>query len=303
MQPGAHEAFGRTVQVTHPDRVMYPDVGLTKGELIEYHERIAPTMLPHVAGRPVAMKRYPDGIDGEGFFQKAAPEHLPDWVRRVDVPKREGGTLPHVVVEEEATLLELVQFGVVELHPWLSQADDLERPDRIVIDLDPDEGDLDGARLATRAAREVFEEIGLDPRVMTSGSKGYHVVVTIDPAATYEFVRDLAHDVARLIATRHPERTTVAHRVADRGGRVFIDWLRNGYGQTSVVPYGVRARPGAPVATPLDWDELGSVDPGDHRVDNLFRRLGQRDDPWASIDVGDSQQARERLEDLLGDVT
>lgn len=292
MQPGPHEAFGRTVQVTHPDRVVYPDVGLTKGELLTYHERIAPTMLPHVAGRPVAMKRYPDGIEEQGFFQKAAPDHLPEWVRRVEVPKREGGIVSHVVVEEEATLLELVQFGVVELHPWLSLADDLERPDRIVIDLDPEEGDLDGARLATRAAREAFEEIGLDPRVMTSGSKGYHVVAGIEPTDTYELVRDLAHDLARLIAARHPEQTTVAHRIADRGGRVFIDWLRNGYGQTSVVPYGVRARPGAPVATPLDWDELGSTEPQDYRVDNLFRRLGQREDPWTSIEVGDPRTAR-----------
>ncbi len=303
MQAGAHEAFGRTVQVTHPDRVVYPDVGLTKGELLEYHERIAPTMLPHVAGRRVAMKRYPDGIEEQGFFQKAAPEHLPEWVRRVDVPKREGGIVPHVVVEEEATLLELVQFGVVELHPWLSLADDLERPDRIVIDLDPEEGDLDGARLATRAAREALEDIGLDPRVMTSGSKGYHVVVAVEPTATYDLVRDLAHDVARLIAARHPEQTTVAHRIADRGGRVFVDWLRNGYGQTSVAPYGVRARPGAPVATPLDWDELGSADPRDYRVDNLFRRLGQRDDPWSSIGVGDPREARERLDGLMDDVS
>ncbi len=301
MQPGPHEAFGRTIEVTHPDRVVYPDVGLTKGELLTYHERIAPTMLPHVTGRPVAMKRYPDGIGEQGFFQKAAPDHLPDWVRRVDVPKREGGTVPHVVVEEEATLLELVQFGVVELHPWLSLADDLERPDRIVMDLDPEEGDLDGARLATRAARDVFVEVGLDPRVMTSGSKGYHVVVAIAPTATFDLVRDLARDVAHQIADRHPDQTTVAHRIADRGGRVFLDWLRNGYGQTSVVPYGVRARPGAPVATPLEWDEVGSVDPGDYRVDNLFRRLGQRDDPWASIQVGDVEQARRRLDELLAD--
>lgn len=303
MQPGAHHAFGRTIDVTHPDRVVHPDVGLTKGQLLAYHERIAPTMLAHVAGRPVAMKRYPDGIEAQGFFQKAAPAHLPDWVRRVDVPKREGGTVSHVVVDEEATLLELVQFGVVELHPWLSPADDLERPDRIVMDLDPEEGDLDGARLATRAVRDVFEAIGLDPRVMTSGSKGYHVVVAIEPAGSFDVVRGLAHDVARLIAARHPDRTTVAHRIDDRGGRVFLDWLRNGYGQTSVVPYGVRARPGAPVATPLDWHELGTADPRDYRVDNLFRRLGQRDDPWASVNVGDVDVARDRLGDLLADAT
>lgn len=299
MEPGPHEAFGRTIEVSHPEREVFPDAGPTKGELIIYHERIAPTMLPHVAGRPVALKRFPEGIGEDGFFQKKAPEHLPDWVRRVDVPKREGGVVPHVVVDEEATLLELVQYGVIELHPWLSRADDLERPDRIVMDLDPQEGDLDGARLAARAVRDVLEEIGLEPHLMTSGSKGYHVVVCIHPTVPWDLARDLAHDVARIVADRHPDEATVAHRIADRGDRVFVDWLRNGYGQTSVVPYGVRARPGAPVAIPITWDELGTVDPQDYRVDNVFRRLGQREDPWQQLPVGDAERARHRLDDLL----
>lgn len=299
MDAGPHEAFGRTIEVSHPDRVVFPEAGLTKGQLIEYHERVAPTMLPHVAGRPMAMKRYPEGIDGEGFFQKQAPEHLPDWIRRVDVEKREGGVVPHVVVEEEAALLELVQFGVVELHPWLSLADDLERPDRIVLDLDPEEGDLGGARLAASGVRDVLQEIGLAPVVMTTGSSGYHVVVGLEPTETFDVVRDLAHDVARLVADRYRDETTIAHRIDDRGGRVFLDYLRNGYGQTSIAPYGVRALPGAPVATPLEWDELGSVDPRDYRVDNLFRRLGQRDDPWADLERGDVADARKQLDDLL----
>ena len=301
MDAGPHDAFGRTIEVSHPERVVFPDAGITKGDLLAYHERIAPTMLPHVAGRPMALKRYPEGIGDDGFFQKKAPEHLPDWIRRVDVEKREGGTVPHVVVDEEAALLELVQFGVVELHPWLSCADDLERPDRIVLDLDPEEGDLDGARVATRAVRDVLEEIDLQPHVMTSGSKGYHVVAAIEPTATFEVVRDLTHDIARVVADRHPDETTIAHRIADRGGRVFVDWLRNGYGQTSVAPYGVRARPGAPVATPIDWDELGSTDPRDHRVDTLFRRLGQKEDPWARMARGDVEAAREALYGLVGD--
>ena len=299
MDAGPHDAFDRTIEVTHPDRVLFPDAGITKGDLLAYHERIGPTMLPHVAGRPMALKRYPEGIGEDGFFQKKAPEHLPGWIRRVDVEKREGGTVPHVVVEEEATLLELVQFGVVELHPWLSRADDLERPDRIVLDLDPEEGDLDGARVATRAVRDVLEEIDLRPHVMTSGSKGYHVVAAIEPTATFEVVRDLTHDIARVVADRHPDETTIAHRIADRGGRVFVDWLRNGYGQTSVAPYGVRARPGAPVATPIDWDELGSTDPRDYRIDNLFRRLGQKDDPWARMAPGSVEDARAALDELL----
>ena len=299
MDAGPHEAFGRTIDVSHPDRVLFPDVGLTKGELIAYHERIAPTMLPHVVGHPVAMKRYPEGIEDDGFFQKQAPDHFPDWIRRVDVDKREGGTVPHIVVEQEATLLELAQFGVIELHPWLSRADDLERPDRIVLDLDPEEGDVDGARTAARAVRDVLQEVGLDPRLMTSGSKGYHVVVSIEPAQDFEDVRAFTRDVATVVVERHPETTTIEHRKADRRGRVFVDWLRNAFGQTSIVPYGVRARTGAPVATPLEWDELGSTEPRDYRVDNLFRRLGQRDDPWADAEPFRLDDARERLDELL----
>lgn len=299
MKEGPHDAFGRTIAVSSPDRVVFPDVDLTKADLLAFHERIAATMLPHVQGRPLALKRYPDGIGQQGFFQKKAPEHLPDWVRRVDVPRREGGIVPHVVVEEEATILALVQYGTVELHPWLSMADDLERPNRVVIDLDPSAGDLDGARLGARVVRDAFEEIGLHPVLMTSGSKGYHVVAHVEPTATFDVVRDLARDLAAVVARRYPDTLTIEHRIDQREDRVFLDWLRNGYGQTSVVPYGVRARPGAPVATPITWDELGSVEPQDYRVHNIFRRLGQRDDPWADVPVGDVGSARTALEALV----
>lgn len=301
MDAGPHEAFGRTIDVSHPDKVFFPDVGVTKGDLLAFHERIAPTLLPHVAGHPVAMKRHPDGIEADGFFQKQAPDHFPDWIRRVDVPLREGGEdVPHVVLEEEATLLELVQYGVVELHPWLSPADDLERPDRLVVDLDPDEGDLEGARHAARAVREVLGEVGVSPMLMTSGSAGYHVVVFLEPDLAFDEVREFSQDVARVVVDRHPETTTIEHRIADRAGRVFLDYLRNAYGQTSVAPYGVRALPTAPVATPIDWDELGSTDPRDWTVDNLFRRLGQREDPWSEHGRDDLAAARSRLDDLRG---
>lgn len=295
------EVDGRTIEVTHPDRVVFPEVGLSKAELVEYHRRIGPHMLPHVAGRPLSLKRYPEGLAGSGFFQKAAPDHLPDWIRRVEVVRREGGTVTHVVADEVAALVHLVQFGTIELHPWLALADDVDHPDRIVLDLDPEEGDLDGARLAARTVRAVLEELGLDPRVMTSGSKGYHVVAAIEPALTQDEVRAATHDVARVVAGRHPDALTVQHRIARREGRTFVDYLRNGYAQTSVVPYGVRARPVAPVATPIDWEELGRIDPQDHRVDTIFRRLGQRDDPWADMRRGDLAGARTAIGQLLAE--
>ena len=301
MDAGPHEAFGRTVDVSHPHKVVFDEIDLTKGELLAYHERIAPTLVPHVVGHPVAMKRYPDGLAGDGFFQKQAPGHFPDWIRRVDVPLREGGDdVPHVVVEEEATLLELVQFGVLEVHPWLSPADELERPDRLIIDLDPEEGDLDGARNAARAVRDVLCEVDAPPLLMTSGSAGYHVVVFVEPDLDFDDVRQFSRDVARVVVERHPDATTIEHRIDDRGGRVFLDYLRNAYGQTSIAPYGVRALPTAPVATPIDWDELGTTDPRRWTVTNLFRRLGQREDPWAGHGRTDLRAARRRLDDLLG---
>lgn len=301
MDAGRREVFGRTVEVSHPDKVFFDEAALTKGDLLAYHERIAATMLPHVVGHPVATKRYPDGIAGDGFFQKQAPDHFPDWVRRVDVPLRGGGDdVPHVVVEEEATLLELVQFGVVELHPWLSPADDLERPDRLIVDLDPEEGDVDGARDAARAVRDVLREVGVEPLLMTSGSAGYHVAVFVDPDLYFDEVRRFARDVAGVVVDRHPDATTIEHRIEDRGGRVFLDYLRNAYGQTSIAPYGVRALPTAPVATPIDWDELGTTDPRRWTVANLFRRLGQRRDPWADRGRTDLRAARRRLDDLVG---
>jgi bifunctional non-homologous end joining protein LigD len=300
MRDGLQEIAGRTFEITNADKVLFPDTGLTKGDLIDHHLRAADLVLPHLAGRPVALRRFPNGIEVPGFFQKAASEHYPDWIPRVPVEKREGGTVEHVQVDEAATLAYLVQQGTIELHPWLSRSDDLERPDQLVIDLDPPEGDIDAARAAARSVRDLLQEIGIEPRLKTTGSSGYHVHVELDRSETFDAARDLAGAIAHALARRHPDELTAEQRKDARGDRVFVDWLRNGFGQTAVAAYTVRALPGAPVATPIAWDELGSVDPGSHTVSSIFRRLGQRDDPWA--DVGHAAVnvtwARERLREI-----
>jgi len=300
---GEYEIHGRTLGLSSLDKVLFPDPGITKGELIDYHERIAEVLLPHLRGRPVAIKRLPDGLDGASFFQKSVASHFPPWVGSVEVPKRQGGTIEHIVVSEPATLSYLANLAAIELHAWTSRTDDLERPDQLVFDLDPPADGLDAARDAARRVKEVLDELGLPTLLKTSGSKGYHVHVALARRDDFEVVRPFAADVARVVAARDPRRFTVEQRKDARRGRVFIDHLRNAYGQTAIAPYSVRARPGAPVATPIDWDELHDVEPARYGVRNVFRRLGQREDPWhAAWDRGqDLTSARDTLDALLED--
>lgn len=297
------ETPDRPVEIGHPDKVLFPDDGITKRDLAEHYLRVADLALPHLRDRPLTMERFPDGIEGSGFVQKEAPGHFPDWVRTVTVPK-EGGEVSHVVCDDTATLVYLADQACVTPHVWLSTVDRLDRPDRLVLDLDPPEGtdDPDPVRFAARAVREVLVGLDLRSRLMTTGSAGFHLIVPIEPRAGFDEVRDLARRIAGVAAARHDDRLTVATRKDARRGRVFLDTLRNGYAQTTVAPYAVRARPGAPVATPVDWDELGRVTPQRYRIDNLFRRLGQTDDPWRADDIGAQSLAdtADRLDELEG---
>ncbi|MGD2071774.1 MAG: non-homologous end-joining DNA ligase [Gemmatimonadota bacterium] len=299
------EVFGRTIGFSNLDKILYPDAGITKGDVVEFYGRIADTMLPHVQDRFLSMHRWPDGIDGKDFYQKDTPHWFPDWIRTREVEK-EGGTNCQVVVEEPATLVYLAQQACLTPHVWLSRADEPRRPDRIVFDLDPPKESwreaFDDVRRAARRLRAVLDEIGLVPFVMTSGSSGLHVHVPIRRERGFDEVKGLARDVAELLARRHPERLTTEVRKKARKGRIFLDILRNEYAQTAVAPYSLRARPGAPVATPLEWDEVSGSGMGPRRytLENLFRRLGHKDDPWKGIgrrarSLGAPREALDRL--------
>ncbi|TVR27256.1 MAG: ATP-dependent DNA ligase [Nitriliruptor sp.] len=303
MDAGEQRCFSRTIDISNVDKVFFPDAGLTKGELLDYHVRIAELLLAHLDGRPVAVKRYPDGLEGQGFFQKNAGSHFPDWLRRQDIPKRDGGTLDHVVVDEPAALVYLADQGTIEFHPWLSLADDLEHPVELVLDLDPPaQGEVGAVRQAARQVHTLLDELEVASRIKTSGSAGFHVHVPLDGSAGWDVVSALARSLAEAVCERHPDALTTSHRKQGRTGRVFVDWLRNSYGQTSVAAYSVRARPGAPVATPIDWGELRTVEPRSYDVGNLFRRLGQRDDPWRDDPpAAAAAQVSDRLEALRED--
>jgi len=278
----------RVVETSNEDKVLFPDPGLAKGDLIDYYERAAEHILPHLRERPLVLERYPDGIDAEGFYQKQVEAHFPDWIPRVRVRKGAEGGAEHqelAVCNGRAALAWLANQACVTLHPWLSRTDRPERPDLLVVDLDPPGAEFAPAREAAHRVRELLEELGLPSWAKLTGSSGVHVVVPLDRGEGFDAVRELAREAMELLARRHPETLTTEQRKAKRRGRVYLDVGRNARAQTAVAPYAVRPLPGAPVAVPVDWDELrsGDLDARSYTVSNVFRRLGQRRDPWTGM--------------------
>jgi len=277
---------GIPVQLSHLDKVFFPDEGITKGDLVEYYRQMAPRILPFLRDRPLVMGRYPDGIAGHAIVQKNAPGYFPDWVSRAEVGKKDG-TVRHVIGDKAATLVYLANQGCIELHSFLSRLEALERPDQLVFDLDPP--DEAGFGLACQTALELREllarELELSGYVKTTGGKGLHVHVPLRPEHDFDTVRDLARDVAGLLATQSPRQLTIDQRKDQRGQRLYLDVMRNGYAQMAVAPFSVRARPGATVATPLHWAEVeaGQLTPRDFTVRTIAGRLAGRDDPWADM--------------------
>ncbi len=269
----------RTITITHGDRVILRDSGITKAEIVEHYHSVARWMLPHVRGRPVMMQRFPGGPGSRPIYQKAIPSHFPDWIHRVTVPKV-GGTVTHVVCDDAAALAYIANQGSITPHVWLSRVEHLDRPDRMIIDLDPGAGGVTDARFAARLARELLTEAGLVPHLMATGSRGYHVVVPLRPTESFEEVRAVVFGLAAALVRRAPDRLTTEFHKSDRAGRLFLDCNRNAWAQTAVPAYAVRPRPGAPVAVPLAWDELEIAEPDGWTVRAVGQRLEQAHDPW-----------------------
>lgn len=275
---------GHEIELSNLDKALFPESGVTKGDLVDYYRRIAETALPYFRDRPLTMQRFPDGIGHEGFFQKDIPDYFPSWIGRVRM-KKEGGRLTYVVANDAATLVYLANQACITPHLALARSRKPNHPDRLIFDLDPSDDDFGKVRAAAHAVRTVLEELELESCVQTTGSRGLHVLVPLDRSSRFEAVRDFAHSVAGGVARRHPELLTIEQRKVKRGDRVFVDYLRNAFGQTSVAPYGVRAREHAPIATPLRWDEVEdpALTPRKYTIANIFRRLGQIGDPWSSV--------------------
>ncbi|OPL19239.1 MAG: hypothetical protein AVO35_11720 [Candidatus Aegiribacteria sp. MLS_C] len=294
---------GREIDLSNRDKVFFPESGITKGDLVDYYRGVAGTMVQHMRYYGVSMHRYPDGIRGEGFYQKDAGDYFPEWLKTVRIPGKEGGSYSAPVVDGVASLVYLADQAVVTPHLYLSRIDDLSHPDRMVFDLDPPERteDFSAVRRAALDLREMLSELDITAFVNTTGSKGYHLVVPLKRGPGFDDVRDFARGVARVLAGRHPDSYTLEHRKEKRKGRVFLDTLRNSYGATAVAPYAVRALPGAPVATPLSWRELEEgAAPGDWDIGSIPRRFAQTEDPWHGIrrhgiSIGSRREALDRL--------
>jgi bifunctional non-homologous end joining protein LigD len=273
----------RTLTVTHPDKVMFPDDGITKAELVDYYVEVAAVMIPHIRDRPLTQQRFPDGIDGETFWHKQIPGYFPSWVPRVGV-RTEKGPQEQILCNEAATLAYLANQNCITPHVWLSRADRLHQPDQIIVDLDPPGDDFEPVRQGALLTKAILEDIGLAPFVKTTGSKGLHVAAPLRRGTDFEDVREFSRALAGVLAARD-ERLTTEVRKDKRRGRVFVDVGRNAYGQTAVPPYAVRARPGAPVATPLDWEEVRDrrLSPRRYTLRNLGRRLSRDGDPWKGM--------------------
>jgi bifunctional non-homologous end joining protein LigD len=272
------------VVITHPDKVLFPDDGITKGELASYYETISPVMLPHILRRPVTMERFPSGIHRKGFLQKDVSKGFPDWLQRVEVPKKDG-VVHHPLVTDTESLLWLVNQNSITPHVWTSRAPDVMHPDILVFDLDPSVDDATMLRNAALGLRELLDELGLPSWVKTSGSKGFHIVVPIDRKADMGEVERFAHAIGTVLVQRDPKNLTQEFHKVARGRRILIDTGRNGWSATHAAVYAVRAKPGAPVSAPCTWEEVesGKVGPRTFTLRNMTARIKAVGDLWADM--------------------
>jgi bifunctional non-homologous end joining protein LigD len=272
------------VEVTHPERVIFPKDGITKGDIVDYYTEMADVMVRHLEGRPLTLWRYPRGIGQKGFVQQDFAESLPDWMGRVEVAK-EGGTVVHPTADRPESLRWLANQNCLTVHAWLSRRDRLDFPDRLVFDLDPSSSDFAVVRATAHAFADVLGEIGLVAYVQTTGSRGLHVVTPIKGDTDFDTARQFAREVAEVVAADDPAHRTIEMRKANRGDRVYLDVMRNAYAQTGVAPYAVRARRGAPVAMPLEWDELDrrGLRADRFTIRDVGKRITSHGDPWANL--------------------
>jgi len=272
------------LRISHPDKILFPADGITKGEVAAYYSAVAPLMLPHLRRRPITMERFPGGIGSKGFIQKDVSTGFPEWLKRVEAPKK-GGTVHYPLANDARSLQWLANQNAIALHVWPSRTPRIDRPDLCVLDLDPSRDDPGVLRDATMALREVLEGLGHTAWVKTSGSKGFHVVVPLGARATFEQAATLADRASDLLVQRLPQAVTQAFTKADRHERIFIDTARNRAGATFAAAYSLRAKPGAPVSAPCSWAEIesGEVQPQTFTLRNMEARIAAVGDLWKDL--------------------
>jgi len=274
----------RELDISRPEKVLFPEDGITKGELIEYYAAVAPRILHHLRNRPLMLERYPDGIQKVRIFQKEVPSYFPSWIRRVSV-KKVGGTVTHLVCNDAATLVYIANQACVTPHIFLSRIDKQDRADQMVFDLDPQSEDFEPVRSTALAFKQLLDDLDLPAYLKTTGSRGLHVVVPLQRREGFDAVRDFARELARIVVRQAPSERTLESLKAKRGNRVYIDINRNAYAQLVAPAFAVRARRGAPVSVPLDWSELRKKNLRSDSVTTrtIFDRLDKVGDPWADF--------------------
>jgi len=293
-------------ELSNEDKIYFPKAKITKGELLEYYQRIAPTMFPYIKDHLITMQRFPDGINEEGFYQKDAPDYFPSWIKTKKISKKEGGSVDYVVINNQATIVYLVNQGCITIHSMLSKVNKIKYPDKMIFDLDPSgKATYSDVIWTAKEIKKILDKLQVKTFVMTTGSRGAHVVVPLKPELTFDKVRAFARDVAKFLVKKYPEKLTLEMSKSKRGNKIFIDILRNAFGATGVAPYSVRAREGAPVATPLEWDELLQKKYGSQKftIKNIFRRLAQKNDPWQDFfkSAQSLKKAQKKLDDLINE--
>lgn len=264
------------VEISHPDKIIFPD-NISKADMLHYYQRIANYILPYLEDRPITLERYPDGIEESGFIQKKAADYFPYFINTLTVDT-DKGKQEQILCNDKKSLIYLVNQGTVSFHTWLSRRDKLGQPDQVIYDLDPSGKDLSKLKEAVTIVRDHLQEAGHQPKLMSSGKSGFHVLYLIRRGKYFDSVREEARKQAETLAEAHPDLLTTEISKDKRAGRIFVDYLRNAYGQTSICPYSLRATRRAGIATPLDWDELSKLDRTDaYGIDNIFRRLSQKD--------------------------
>ncbi|TET06743.1 ATP-dependent DNA ligase [Candidatus Dependentiae bacterium] len=274
------------IKTSNEDKILFPKHKITKGELIDYYHRIGPIMVPYTKNRPISMVRYPDGIKEEGWYQKDAGEYFPKWIKTKPIKKQKDGYTNYVVINNVATLVYLANQACIAPHIWLSKIDKLNYPDRMIFDLDPSGKDFNMVRKGALLIKEKLDELALPSFVMTTGSRGVHIVVPLKRVHTFDWVRTFAYDLSTILIKHNPDLFTLEIRKVKRKELVFIDTLRNAFGQTGIAPYAVRPKPGAPVATPIEWKEVNNsrLRPNQYTIRNIFTRLDRIGDSWKGID-------------------
>lgn len=275
----------RRIEITHADKLLFERPAITKLDLARHYEGVAEAMLPHVRGRPLALQVFPRGIGERGYYMKSVPDHFPDWIATARVEKH-GGSLTQVVAENAATLVYLASQNVITPHIWLSRIEQPRRPDRLIVDFDPSPGATFAAvRAAARDVGERLRDAGLVPFAMVTGSRGVHVVCPLRRGPGFKAVHAYARGLAEAMVADDPKRLTLEWHRAERGARIYVDINRINYAQHGVAPYGVRARPRAPVAMPIAWEELSDpkLEPDRWTIATAADRLEAEGDPWRGI--------------------